>query len=55
MNMAPEFDEGTTAMRYVPEDAAMKTDDVGKPVMAEDPNNDTLGYMLSGAGCRVVR
>ena len=45
-NMAPEFD-GTTAMRYVPEDAEAP-DNVGKPVMADDPNDDTLGHMLSG-------
>ena len=47
VNMKPEFDEGATAMRYVPEDAA-EDDMVGKPVMADDPNNETLGYMLGG-------
>ena len=45
-NMAPEFD-GTTAMRYVPEN--VQDMNVGLPVVAKDPNKDTLGYMLSGA------
>ena len=47
MNMAPEFDEGTRAMRYVPEDAEA-TDNVGKPVLAEDDPADTVSYTLSG-------
>ena len=47
MNMAPEFEEGTRAMRYVPEDAAEDAN-VGKTVVAKDPG-DTLGYMLGGA------
>ena len=46
VNMAPEFEEGTRAMRYVPEDA-MDADNVGQPVVAKDPG-DTLGYMLGG-------
>ena len=48
MNMAPEFEEGTRAMRYVPEDAVAMTG-VGKPVMADDPNGDILGHVLGGA------
>ena len=44
-NVAPMFD-GTTAMRYVPENSAMGVY-VGSPVVAED--NDELIYTLSGA------
>ena len=47
VNMAPEFDEGTTAMRYVPENLPGVS--VGEQVMADDPDGDTLGYMLGGS------
>ena len=32
VNMAPEFEEGTRAMRYVPENSAVDVIDVGKAV-----------------------
>ena len=46
-NMAPEFEEGATAMRYVRENSPRNTI-VGLPVVAKDPG-DTPNYMLSGA------
>ena len=45
MNMAPEFEEGTRAMRYVPEDAEAETN-VGKAVVAKDDSMPT--YQLGG-------
>ena len=50
VNMAPEFEEGARAMRYVPEDADPAADPavkVGQPVVAKDPG-DTRSYMLGG-------
>ena len=47
VNMAPEFDEGATAMRYVPENVLPGVN-VGEQVVADDPNDDILGYMLGG-------
>ena len=47
VNMAPEFEEGTRAMRYVPENSQDIA--VGKVVMAEDPNGDTVNHVLGGA------
>ena len=46
VNMAPEFSEGTTAMRYVPENAADDLE-VGEPVVAKDDPMPT--YQIGGA------
>ena len=59
VNMAPEFEEGARAMRYVPEDAVENDEvslNVGLPVMAKDPNGGTLDHMLGGpdAGSFVI-
>ena len=46
-NRAPVFTEGATANRVIVESAASGTD-IGDPVEATDPDNDTLEYTLSG-------
>ena len=45
VNMAPEFDEGATAMRYVPENSPEDTN-VGAQVVAKDIPQPT--YQLGG-------
>ena len=52
-NVAPEFD-GTTAMRYVPEHG-LANRNVGKEVMAEDPNGDLLRPHAWRTGCGIVQ
>ena len=48
VNEPPSFDDGPSTSRTVEEDAA-DGDDVGDPVSASDPDNDSLTYTLSGA------
>ena len=47
VNGAPTFDEGATAMRTLPEDAA-NLHNIGDPVSASDPDDDELTYILNG-------
>ena len=46
-NVAPEFDEGETAIRYVMENAPANQN-VGQPVTASDANDDRITYTMSG-------
>ena len=46
-NTAPEFEDGASADREVAENTAAGTD-IGAPVRATDPENDTLEYTLEG-------
>ena len=47
-NQAPVFDEGTGATRTLAENA-VAGENVGLPLTATDPDEDTLTYTLSGA------
>ena len=50
-NVAPEFPSATTeriVLENTEYDAAAMTDDIGSPVEADDGNDDTLTYALSG-------
>ena len=47
VNGAPTFDEGATATRTLPEDAA-NLHNIGDPVSATDPDEDELTYILNG-------
>ena len=47
-NQAPEFDEGSSAVRIVEENTAEDMA-IGKPVMATDADGDTPTYTLGGA------
>lgn len=44
---SPTFDDGSSTTRTVPEDTQSGVD-IGQPVSATDPDNDTLNYSLSG-------
>ena len=46
-NVAPEFDEGETAIRYVMENAPANQN-IGQPVTASDGNGDRITYTMSG-------
>ncbi|RKU05536.1 hypothetical protein C6503_27085 [Candidatus Poribacteria bacterium] len=47
VNEAPNFTEGSSATRSVAENTAAG-ENIGEPVTATDPENDTLTYTLSG-------
>ena len=59
-NAAPEFVEGATAVRYVEEDddsdrPNRTPETIGAPVTAEDDDNPTLDYSLSGTDAASFR
>ena len=53
-NRAPSFAEGTSTTRAVAENTAADTN-IGDPVSATDPDNDTLTYTLGGADAASFR
>ena len=53
-NRAPSFAEGTSTTRAVAENTAADTN-IGDPVSATDPDNDTLTYTLGGADAESFR